>query len=154
METKTPRAETLKFQGAANRVVRTLLRTPLISRGIGSRLVTLYVVGRKSGTRYVVPVAYMRDGDRLLIGSPFGWVRNLRTGEPIQIRLRGKLRSADVEVIKDEAGVVADLARMSSDNKQFAKFNKIGFDEAGQPNADDLHAAWATGAHVVRLTPR
>lgn len=134
-----------------NRVIRGLLRAPLISRGIGSRLVTLYVVGRKSGKRYVVPVAYMKDGDRLLIGTPFPWVRNLRTGEPVEIRLRGKRRLADVEVITDEPGVVADFARMSRDNKQFAKFNKIGFDE---PNAEDLHAAWVGGARVVRLTPR
>lgn len=137
-----------------NRVIRGLLRAQLISRGIGSRLVTLYVVGRKSGKRYVVPVAYMKDGDRLLIGTPFPWVRNLRTGEPVEIRLRGKRRLADVEVITDEPGVVADFARMSRDNKQFAKFNKIGFDEAGQPNAEDLHAAWVGGARVVRLTPR
>ena len=50
-------AHTLAFQGAANRVVRALLRTPLLARLVGARLLTLYVVGRKSGKRYTVPVA-------------------------------------------------------------------------------------------------
>ena len=45
-------AHTLAFQGAANRVVRALLRTPLLARLVGARLLTLYVVGRKSGRRY------------------------------------------------------------------------------------------------------
>ena len=55
-----PRAATLRWQGLANRVVRTLLATPLVSRAIGARLVVLYVVGRTSGRRMVVPVAYTR----------------------------------------------------------------------------------------------
>ena len=79
-----PRAQTMAAQGLANRVVRGLLRTPLLSRAVGSRLVTLYVTGRKSRRRYTVPVAYTRQGDDLLIGTPFGWGRNLRTGEPAQ----------------------------------------------------------------------
>ena len=149
-----PRAQTLAMQGLANRVVRGLLRTPLLSRAVGSRLVTLYVTGRKSGRRYTVPVAYTRQGDDLLIGTPFGWGRNLRTGEPVQIRLKGRLRQADVRVYKDEAEVTGAYAAMCRDNKQFAKFNKVGFDADGNPNQEDLHLAWMAGARAFRLTPR
>lgn len=144
----------MALQGVANRFVRGLLRAPGISRGIGKRLVTLYVVGRKSGKHYTIPVAYTQDGDSLLIGTPFGWGRNLRTGEPIDIRLQGKLRKADVEVFKAEPEVTAAYATMCRDNRQFAKFNKIGFDSGGNPNPDDLHAAWVSGARAYRLTPR
>ena len=84
------RVQTLPLQGAANRVVRGLLRTPLLCRAVGGRLVTLYIVGRKSGRRYTVPVAYTRHDGALLIGTPFGWGRNLRTGEPVDIRLKGR----------------------------------------------------------------
>ena len=149
-----PRAQTLALQGLANRVVRGLLRTPLLSSAMGSRLVTLYIVGRKSGRRYTIPVAYTRDGDDLLIGTPFGWGRNLRTGEPVQIRLKGRLREADVRVYKDEADVTGAYAAMCRDNKQFAKFNKVGFDAAGNPEPGDLHLAWMAGARAFRLTPR
>ncbi|HZY77859.1 MAG TPA: nitroreductase/quinone reductase family protein [Jatrophihabitantaceae bacterium] len=149
-----PRAQTLAAQGLANRIVRALLSTPLICRGIGKRLVVLYVVGRKSGRRYTVPVAYTRVGDELLIGTPFGWGRNLRTGEPITIRFKGRRRPADVRVISDEPGVVEAYATMSRDNHNFANFNKIALDDAGNPSADDLHEAWVAGARAFVLTPR
>ena len=53
-----PTAQTLAVQGLANTIVRGLLRTPGLSRIVGRRLVTVYVVGRKSGRHYAVPVAY------------------------------------------------------------------------------------------------
>src|SRR5262245_9585202 len=149
-----PTAQTLPVQGLANVVVRGLLRTPGLSRLVGSRLVVVYVVGRKSGRRYEVPVAYTRHGEALLIGTPFGWGRNLRTGEPVDILLKGKRRPADVEVFTDEADVAEQYTVMSRDNRQFARFNKIRVDTDGTVNADDLHAAWVGGARAFRLVPR
>jgi deazaflavin-dependent oxidoreductase (nitroreductase family) len=148
------RAQTLPLQGLVNHVVRGLLRTPLICRLAGERLITLYLVGRKSGRHYRVPVAYSRHNGTLLVGTQFSWVRNLRTGEPVQIRLLGELRSADVQVLADETDVVEHLAMMARDNHQFAKFNEIRLDERGEPRPDDLHLVWAAGARVVQLTPR
>jgi hypothetical protein len=148
------RAQTLAFQGVANRIVRGLLRTPLVSRGIGKRLITLYVVGRRSGKRYTVPVAYTRQGEVLLIGTPFGWGRNLRTGVPIEVCYMGRRRSADVLVHTDEESVVRDYAIMARDNRNFANFNKIGLDSQGNPDPGDLHLAWVAGARAFRLTVR
>jgi len=147
------RAQTLAFQGLANRVIRGLLRTPLLCRVVGARLITIYIVGRKSGTHYAVPVAYTRHDGVLLVGTSFGWGRNLRTGEAVDIRLKGKRRRADVAVVTDEAGVVENYAAMARDNRQFAKFNKISLDQAGDPNSTDLHSAWAAGARAFRFTP-
>lgn len=147
-----PRAKTLAWQGLANRVVRGLLRTPLVCRLVGRRLITVYVIGRTTGRRYVVPVAYTRHDGALLIGTPFGWGRNLRTGEPVTIRLAGKRRSADVQVVTDEVGVVAAYALMARDNSRFAAFNRICLDAAGNPDPDDLRLAWAAGARAIRLT--
>ena len=45
----------MAFQDLANLVVRGLLRTPLLCRIVGARLITIYVVGRKSGRHYAVP---------------------------------------------------------------------------------------------------
>ncbi len=101
-----------------------------------------------------MPVAYTRDGDALLIGTPFGWGRNLRTGEQITLRYKGKLCAADVVVHSDEPAVVAAYAAMAADNHNFAKFNKIGLDERGRPDPHDLHAAWVDGARAARLTVR
>lgn len=147
----SPRAQTLALQGLANRIVRGLMRVPLLGRLVGKRLVVVYVVGRKSGRRYVIPVAYLQDDESLLIGTPFGWVRNLRTGEPVSVRYKGRKRVAEVTVLTAEAEVVSAYAQMSRANRQFAKFNKISLDRSGHPDANDLHLAWAAGARAVRL---
>jgi F420H(2)-dependent quinone reductase len=150
----SPRAQTMAMQRLGNRIVRGLLRTPLVGRLVGRRLVTLYIVGRKSGRRYAIPVAYTRSGGDLLIGTPFGWGLNLRTGEAVAIRLKGRRRLADVEVLADERAVTDAYGVMCADNHTFARFNGIGLDSAGRPDQTDLHLAWAAGARAFRLTPR
>jgi deazaflavin-dependent oxidoreductase (nitroreductase family) len=152
--TPAERAQLLPLQPLVNRMIRGLLRTPLLCRLVGKRLITVYVVGRKSGRRYAVPVAYTRRDGSLLVGTQFGWARNLRTGEPVHIRLAGKRRPADVRVVADQTGVVEHFALMARDNHAFARFNKIGFDQRGDPRPEDLHLAWAAGARVALLTPR
>ncbi|HSY16604.1 MAG TPA: hypothetical protein VK816_11500 [Jatrophihabitantaceae bacterium] len=143
----------MPLQGVVNRLVRGLLRTPGVCRGIGKALVTVYVVGRKSGRQYAVPVAYIPYDGALLFGTPFGWGRNLRTGRPVDVCYKGKRRPADVRVVSDEAGVVELYAVMVRANRNFAKFNKISVDRDGNPSAEDLHAAWAAGARAFLLTP-
>jgi hypothetical protein len=77
--TAAVRAQTLPLQGLVNRVIRGLLRTPLLCRLAGRRLITVYLVGRKSGRRYAVPVAYTRRNGTLLVGTQFAWAPSCRT---------------------------------------------------------------------------
>jgi hypothetical protein len=67
--TQGGRAQKLALQGPVNRVIRALLRTPLLCHAVGKRLITVYVVGRKSGRHCAVPVAYARHDGSILIGS-------------------------------------------------------------------------------------
>ena len=69
--TPAARAHTLALQPLVNRIVRGLLRTPLLCRAAGSRLITVYAVGRTSGRHHAVPVAYTRHDSILLIGTSF-----------------------------------------------------------------------------------
>ncbi len=71
------RAQTLPLQWLVNRVIRWLLRPPLLCRLVGKRLLTVYVTGRTSGRPYAIPVAYTRHNRTLLVGTQFGWARNL-----------------------------------------------------------------------------
>jgi hypothetical protein len=150
----SPRAQTMALQRAGNRIVRGMLRTPLLCRLAGGRLVTLYIVGRTSGRQYTVPVAYTRREGDLLIGTPFGWGRNLRTGQTVAIRLKGRRRLADVEAFTDERAVTDIYGVICRDNHTFATFNRVGLDSGGNPDQTDLHLAWAAGARAFRLTPR
>jgi deazaflavin-dependent oxidoreductase (nitroreductase family) len=142
------------FQGVVNGVARGLLRIPLLSRVVGNGLIILYVVGRRTGKRYTVPMAYLRHEGALLLGSGFAWGKNLRTGDAVEVRFKGKRRTADVRVLTDEASVVEHYAVIARRNPGFAKFNNIGFVEGGDPDPDDLRAAWASGARVFLLTLR
>jgi F420H(2)-dependent quinone reductase len=125
-----------------------LLRTPGLSRIIGTQLVTLYVVGRKSGRRYTVPVSYLAQGDHLLIGTSFGWARNLRKGEPVAFRFKGKIRLADVQTLTAEPDVV------TAANPAFARFSRVHVDQDGNANHRDLHLAWVGGAANMTLGRR
>lgn len=144
-----------RYQTLLNRVIRGMLRVPILSLGAGSRLLTFTVVGRKSGKTYVIPVAYTRHEGQLLVGTRlWPWVKNLRPGEPVKVRVRGRQRLADWELFTDEADVVELFDIVARDNHTNAKFNGIGFDSDGSPNRADLHQAWARGCAVIRLTPR
>jgi len=144
--------QVMSAQKTANRVVSTLLRTPGISSAMGRRLAIINVTGRKTGKRYSVPVAYTRHEGSLLVGTPFAWARNMRTGEPVEVILQGRRRQAAVQVISDEDGVVAAYDIMCRDNHQFARFNAIRFEPDGSPIQAHLHAAWTNGARAYRLT--
>jgi deazaflavin-dependent oxidoreductase (nitroreductase family) len=148
------RVKPLAFQGVVNRIARGLLRVPLLSRVVGNGLIILYVVGRKSGKRYTVPMAYLRHEGALLLGSGFAWGKNLRTGEAVEVRFKGKRRLADVRVLTDEAAVVEHYAIIARRNPGFARINKIGFDRDGNPDPNDLRSAWADGARIFLLTLR
>src|SRR3989442_1356474 len=95
-------AHTLHMQRPMNLFMRGMLRTPGLAQLVGRRFLTLYVVGRKTGKQYCVPAAYIRHEGSLLLGTQFGWGRNLRTGEPLDVRYQGRRRVADVVVIQDE----------------------------------------------------
>ena len=136
------RAQTLRGQWLANRMVRACCAHTLVCRVAGHRLITVYVVGRRTGRHYAVPVAYTRHDGDLLIGTSFAWGRNLRSGEPVDIRLRGRRRTAEVRVVTNEPDVVALYAVIVRDNPNFAAFNDIGSDQDGNPSPTDLQLAW------------
>lgn len=148
------RAQKLPMQSLVNTFTRTALSTPGVAKGIGRRLIVLYVFGRKTGKRYAIPIAYMEHDGKILIGTQFGWIRNLRTGDPIQVRHKGQLRSADVEVVEDPDRVAELYTEMCRDNHAFGKFHNIRYDSAGEPDAEGVRDAVRLGARALLLTPQ
>lgn len=147
-------ARTMRFQNIANVIMRTALRTPGVSRLASRKFVTLYVVGRKSGTTYEIPVAYTPHQGKLLVATPFAWGKNLRTGEPIELQFQGRRRNADVEVIADHPGVAQMYGVIAKGNKQFADFNGIGYLPDGEPDPRDLNRIAAEGARAFLFAPK
>lgn len=147
------RVTTMRGQKLMNKVMNRALATPGISKGIGKSLMTVHVVGRRTGKHYDVPVAYGVDGADVVFGTPFPWARNLRTGDTVEVELVGKRVPMRVQAYREKADVIAAYDLMCRQRKPFAKFNKVGFDSAGNPLAADLEAAWADGGRAYRLTP-
>jgi deazaflavin-dependent oxidoreductase (nitroreductase family) len=144
-----------KNQRATNALMKVLLRTPLVSLGIGSKLLTVTVVGRKSGKTYVIPVAYTRHEGKLLVGTrKWPWMRNLRDGEPVELRVRGRRKLADHRLRDAEDEVVALYDVIARDNRVNASFAGIGIGADGTPNQADLHQAWQKGVVVLEFTER
>jgi deazaflavin-dependent oxidoreductase (nitroreductase family) len=143
----------LPAQGALNVIVRGLLRSPA-HRVVSDRLLTITVVGRKSGKKYTFPVGYVEDDGALLIGTAGTWRRNLRPEVPVKIRHRGRARLADAEVITDEERAAEFYRVILAHNPVHGRFAGIHVDPDGGPNRADLRRALANGTAVVRLTPR
>jgi hypothetical protein len=80
-----------------NPLVCAVLRSPahwLLSPA----LMLLTVTGRRSGRRYTIPVSYHQLDDCIVVlvaeARTKQWWRNYRSPGPIELRLRGKARSA------------------------------------------------------------
>jgi deazaflavin-dependent oxidoreductase (nitroreductase family) len=75
----------------ANPLLTAILRSPLHSL-VSHNMLLITFWGRRSGKRYTTPVGYVRDGDALIILSQAArvWCKNLRSGAPVLVRVRGR----------------------------------------------------------------
>ena len=84
------------FNRTANPVVRAVLSSPLHPL-LSRKLALITITGRRSGRRYTFPVAYRRDGDRVLINVGWPerkrWWRNLRHAGQVETRIQGTRRT-------------------------------------------------------------
>jgi deazaflavin-dependent oxidoreductase (nitroreductase family) len=121
-----------------------VLRSPL--HGVVSRSILLVTfTGRKSGKRYTTPVSYSQADSQVTIFTHAAWWKNLRPGEPVSLRIRGRdVRALPEPVAEDEAaiadGLAAHLRRVPSD----ARYYSVTFDPQGTPDAAKVARAVQT----------
>jgi len=151
--TDSPRFAIPAYQRPLNALMRGVLKNRVLAKGPGRILLDVHVTGRKSGREYVIPVAYARDGDDLLIATPFSWARNLVDGGRAEVTLLGRRTPVAVRRFDDEAGAVPVLTEMCRQLPTFAAFMKVKRDADGTPDPAAVREAWAAGARAFRLTP-
>ena len=78
-----------RLMSVLNIPIRAHLQLPF-STPLSERLVLLSYPGRKTGKAYRQPVSYMQQSDTLLTPGGGNWKWNLRDGQPVRIRLRGR----------------------------------------------------------------
>jgi F420H(2)-dependent quinone reductase len=128
--------------------MRTVLSLPF-ETPISRRLMLVFFTGRKTGRAYRQPVSYVEDGDVLLTPGGGRWKLNLREGEPIKIRVRGRDVTARPEFVADPGEVEALLRKMMAANPRIASF--VPFIGPGDHiDPDKLRAGIEYGFRIVR----
>lgn len=131
--------------------MRRLLRSPL--HGLLSRKVMLLeVTGRRSGRHYVIPIAYGRCGDDVLMGvAKATWLRNLTPDRAVTVTVRGRRHDMYPELVTDEESVAELYPNIIAGNRAHARFQQLRVETDGSVNRDDLRSALARGLTLVRL---
>jgi deazaflavin-dependent oxidoreductase (nitroreductase family) len=119
-------------------------KTPL-----SSRLMLLHHTGRKTGRAYRQPVSYVPDGDTLLTPGGGRWKLNLRDGEPVRVRLRGRDVTARPEFVRDPDEVDRLLHHMMAHSPRLASFVPF-IDRSGTIDRSKLETALSHGFCLVR----
>ncbi len=133
---------------AANVPMRAALRLPFATP-LSRRLMLVSYTGRRSGRRYRQPVSYVPDGETLLTPGGGKWKLNLRDGEPVHLRLRGRDVVARPELVRGPDDVEALLGRMLESNPRLSSF--VPFVEPdGRIERDKLQTALDYGFCIVR----
>jgi F420H(2)-dependent quinone reductase len=151
-QTPSMRPAPLRRRARRMRVVnvpmRLLLRLPF-KTPLNRRLMLLSFTGRKTGRAYRQPVSYVPDGDTLLTPGGGRWKLNLREGEPIRIRLRGRDVLARPEFVRNVDEVERLLRKMMALNPRITSFVPfLGRD--GSLDRGLMEAAIGHGFSIVR----
>jgi hypothetical protein len=105
--------------------------------------------GRRTGRTYRIPVSYIREDDVMLTPGGGRWTSNLRDGEPITARLRGRDVRLVPELVQAPKDVDSLLRRMLERNPRLATF--VPFIEPdGTIDPATLETALQYGFCVVR----
>jgi hypothetical protein len=112
------RARRMRFVNVVMRRVLGLpIRTPL-----SNRLMLLFYTGRRSGRSYRQPVSYATFDDALLTPGGGKWKLNLREGEPIAARVRGRKVRLIPTFVRAPDEVVRLLGVMYQQNRRLTSF--------------------------------
>ncbi len=143
------------FAKIMNKVPAAVLRSPL-HRAMSGRYLLLTFTGRKSGKRYTTPVAYLKEGETLLMTTDSPWWKNLRgtdgAGPPVSVRVKGREYEGLGEAVTDETEVVRVLARFLQMQPGYGKFVGVKRGAGGRVDPSMVEEA-ARGRVVVRVRP-
>jgi F420H(2)-dependent quinone reductase len=134
--------------------MRRLLEAPFPTP-LGSRLMLVYLTGRRTGRHYRQPVSYVRHQDTLLTPGGGNWKLNLIEGQPvrIRIRLRGRDITARPELVSDLDQIQKLLGVLVAKNPRSTSFIRIPQNPSGQFDPTALENAVRYGFRVVRWHP-
>jgi hypothetical protein len=105
--------------------------------------------GRRSGRSYRQPISYVVDGDTLLTPGGGKWKLNLRDGEPVRLRLRGRDVTARPELVRKADEVERLLGVMLAENPRLSSFVPF-IEQDGTVDQGKLQTALDHGFCILR----
>jgi len=121
-----------------------VLRSPMHGM-VSNSILLISFTGRKSGKTYTTPVGYSQHDDQVYVFTHADWWKNLRSGAPVTLRIRGRdLQGLPEPIAEDKqavaAGLTAHLRKVPSD----ARYYGVTFDDSGSPRAEEVEKAVQT----------
>jgi deazaflavin-dependent oxidoreductase (nitroreductase family) len=120
---------------------------------VDKTILLITFAGRKSGKTYSTPVSYSQSGDQVTVFTHATWWKNLRSGTPVTLRLRGReLQGLAEPVAEDKGAVAAGLAAHLRKVPSDARYYGVTLDDQGNPKADEVEQAVQTVVMIrIRL---
>lgn len=141
-----------------NRLVATVLLSPVLHRLASRSTALLTLTGRRTGHRYTLPVVYLsgrdaaEDDRTLLVTTDSRWAANLVGGAPVSLRLRGRTRVGTATTSTDPAQVRPVLALLVSRYpRRYGRAASVRLGPGRTPDPADLDRA-AADRTLVRIT--
>lgn len=107
-----------------NPLMAAILRSPLHGL-ISKSLMLLIYEGRKSGKRYIIPVGYVPQGNRLYVFTHSPWWKNFAQSAPVAMRLQGKLVRGTA-TRTDDAAIIETVVRQMVADRGEAMAERMG----------------------------
>ena len=125
-----------------NRVMKLVLRTPLIHRVVSGNIMLLTYTGRKTGKIYTIPVSYTKQGNAITMFTNHNWSKNLIDNVPVTLRLRGRQLNAKMDsTITDVDQITPVLSEHLRNKPADARIHKVTYDDTGKPKAAEVRRA-------------
>jgi deazaflavin-dependent oxidoreductase (nitroreductase family) len=128
-----------------------LILTSPLHRLMSGRYLLLTFKGRKSGRSYTTPVAYVQRGDAVILTTDSPWWSNLVAGAPVNVRLKGKMRSGTAHPVAKRDDAAEGLAALVEAIPWYGKFAGVRRDEHGRANRADVGRAIDGGRVLIRI---
>ncbi|MEU6584207.1 nitroreductase/quinone reductase family protein [Nocardia sp. NPDC046763] len=123
-----------------------IIRSPFHSL-MSAKYGILTFTGRKSGRIYSTPMAYVREGNRVLLSTDSPWHRNLTGGAPVTLLLRGRTVQGVATPVSDPAEGAAILRTLVDAIPSYAGPAELATENGRVPDAEIARAV-TTGGRV------
>jgi len=118
---------------------------------MSSKYAIIEFKGRKSGRIYRTPVAYVRDGDEVLLSTDSPWYRNVASGAHVRLLLRGRMVGGIADTVIDPDASTAILRKLVDEIPSYSRPAGLA-KENGRVSDAEIRRAIGAGRVSIAVT--